>query len=234
MFRDYALINVVDLHGPEHCTSEKAKSIKSLNYGRKLDAIKDPITFQLYNSLSDLQILEEDWSNLYKSNKSDFKNTQSYDWVVKACKKLAANKGFELSILVGRQRGHVVMIMPLVIYRTPTFSKLQFISDLEDQYTSVLMSHHSSRIDWLARAYVYLRTALEWDVLHLQDVKAHSILMLFLKYQNALCLKNAEKHTFDCSISRNFKGQAFTGYMQSQALAQATFRQIKQLYSTGS
>ncbi len=212
-----------------HERSSPSYSIKSLRQGHKLPVITEPITLELISDKNKFQDLESEWNNLYQKTIMDQTNSASYLWNWKVCKSMAKPCS-ELITIVGRKAGKVILVLPLMRYTTSTYSQVQFLSDHKANHSTLLIDNHADKLDWLARAYVFLRTKVEWDSLRLRDVQSQSLLLFFLKKQNAVCIPAAKDGYYECVISRNLMGHTLSGLIQSHFFADKTYRNIKSVF----
>lgn len=98
---------------------------------------------------------------------------QRFEWLWQAWECIARPKGRELLIVVGRIDGRVVLIWPLVRHGK---GLVKFLASDRGEYRDVLVEAGAHSEKWIGEAWDALQAGEQINVLHLQDLQAHSLL----------------------------------------------------------
>ncbi len=189
------------------------------------------ITLEVVSTPAGFQCLKDDWKRL--QNNSQEGPGRSFGWLLRAYKFQYLNDStVELSLLVGRHNGKVVMIWPLMKHSPKGISQLKYIEDKNGNNATMLLTEHPANKDWLKRAYSYLLSEEAWDSLILKSVRRHSLLLAFLREKQALCIEMANKQEFNCLVARSLTGQAYNSLLHGQNTAYHFYKYIRTIYSS--
>ncbi len=189
------------------------------------------ITLELISSPAEFRRLKSAWEAL-QGDMADGPN-RPFCWLLKAFKyHYLKDNSVELSILVGRHEGQVVMIWPLMKHRPNGISQLKLIEDGSGGNAGLCLKEHPANKDWLMRGYSYLQSEVEWDSLILKPVRKHSLMLTFLKENKALCIEGESGQDFNCLIARNFAGQAYNSLLQGQSTAYSFYKYFRTIYAS--
>jgi CelD/BcsL family acetyltransferase involved in cellulose biosynthesis len=98
---------------------------------------------------------------------------QRFEWLWQAWECIARPKGRELLIVVGRIDGRIVLIWPLVRHGK---GFVKFLASDRGEYRDVLVEAGAHSEKWIGEAWDALQAGEQINVLHLQDLQAHSLL----------------------------------------------------------
>lgn len=189
------------------------------------------ITLELVSAPAGFQRLKSDWNELQSSVHEGPR--RAFGWLLRAYKHhYLKDSTLELSLLVGRHNGKVVMIWPLMKSCSGGITQLKYIEDKDGCCATILLADHPANKDWMQRAYSYLLSEEMWDSLILKSVRRHSLLLAFLREKRALCIETENGQDFNCLIARNLTGQAYNSLLQGQHTAYYLYKYIRTIYSS--
>ncbi len=188
----------------------------------------DMITLEIIRDEKRMKNLEAAWDTLI--NEGDIKHNNYYfKSNLNAYRQLKkSDPSVELTIVIGRHEGRIVMIWPLVKhYNSPGISQLRFISHRTEQPATLILSNHPSRMAWLERSFMYLISATDCDSFLLENVRRQSLLLTFLQRQKAICIETDGHFSYDCFFSQSLLGQAYNSLLQGQIAANRLYGYVR-------
>ncbi len=182
--------------------TDRARNIRISTVNPRVTHHADMLQFEIITELAEFKALEADWQTLYNaiSHKSYFQN---FEYLLAAWQCVAHQRGRSLKLIVGRQRGAVVIIWPLV-----TFSQRhgRWLGSEKCEYRDVLISPSPDANDWLRAAWEYIRSELDFNWVLLQDVRQGSTLGVFLDSNAIVARKVTQPSRFlDCGTWENWE-----------------------------
>lgn len=134
------------------------------------------IDLQLVSDIAGFEALESEWNKLFDRAGKSHQLFQSYNWNWHWCQNYLIPKtkrtSLELSIVVGKKDGRVVMIWPLISDSSIGVKFVCWMGMPVSQYSDVLIEDDPRKLEWLNEGWRYIRTQMGVDIICLQKVRA--------------------------------------------------------------
>jgi len=158
-FRSHFLFN--SMPDRAHPITDAGHKISSARLpGCQLEVIHDRRKFEA---------LEQEWNALFDRSCRPEHFFQRFSWLRLWADHYLDEKT-ELSIVVGRSNGQLVMVWPLVIRRVSFLRILMWMGEPVSQYGDILLEQRGEEIELMSLAWACIK-ALNVDVIHLRQVR---------------------------------------------------------------
>ena len=136
------------------------------------------------SSLSGLESLRVDWTNLESRCHSPPSVFQSFDWVNEWAKiycNSSQKDPVEIQIMLGRKSNKLVFLMPLMLRRVQGMKMLSLLTDPHAQYGDILCDRNENTEFWMKSALEFCQANNLADILYIRHVRNDSNLAPFAK-----------------------------------------------------
>jgi CelD/BcsL family acetyltransferase involved in cellulose biosynthesis len=159
---------------------------------------------ELVTTVMAMRALERDWRALEDAGAESFSFFQGFDWNMRWVEQFVS-AGDRIVIAVGRERGRVVMIWPLMVARLGPIRVLTWLGEPFPQYGGVLLDRTVDRALWLREGWAAIRAVPGVSAIHLRRVRADDPSAAFLAgacramgEAQASCFMRLDRHaTYD-------------------------------------
>lgn len=167
------------------------------------------LDLQLVTDDAGFEALECDWNALFERAGQSHQLFQSYNWNWHWRQTYLTDKTrqkhFKLSIVVGRCKGRVVMIWPLISDTTMGVKYVCWMGMPISQYSDVLIEDSPDQMAWLHEGWRFIRTQLETDTICLPKVRADSVLAGLMRSLDEQPVQHSEALCADLSASGTYE-----------------------------
>lgn len=166
-------------------------------------------SFELVTDLQAMAELEADWNALFERMKQRSNPFLAFNWNWLWCKHYLADKdagtGVSLCVVVGRRKGTVDMIWPLLLTEKCGLRKLSFMGAPVSQYADVLIDDGPVKLSRLIACWDYVRRHLAPDVFVARKVRADSAIAPFFNASTAIVTNQDEAPYAELSAIPDFE-----------------------------
>lgn len=172
-------------------------------------AIDAALAFELITDRPAFDALAEDWNALFARAGRSSQVFQTFSWNWHWANSYLASapggiEGLELSLVIARRAGQLIMVWPLVAQRVRGVRQIFWMGGPVSQYGDVLIEDLPDRMQILRAGLAFLTQHAEGDVLRLRHVRADALVTPLLLEIDALA-SNAQVAPFlDLTSAANF------------------------------
>lgn len=150
------------------------------------------LELELVTSRAAFDALEDDWNALFARAGRSAQVFQTFNWNWHWANHYLGSSaggisGVELSIVIGRRGGRLVMVWPLVCERVRGVRQIFWMGEPVSQYGDVVIDDMADRDAVLNAGWDFLVSKARGDVVRLRRVRADSLIAPILERSGAIC-----------------------------------------------
>lgn len=169
----------------------------------------DSVVLELVTTRAGFDALEADWNALFERAGRSTQIFQTFNWNWHWANHYLGSEpggiaGVELSIVVARRAGRLIMVWPLVAERVRGIRQIFWMGEPVSQYGDVVIDDIPDRLDVLRAGFEYLTKHACGDVLRLRRVRADALVAPLLAEIGALASNTQTAPFLDLASAKNF------------------------------